>query len=206
MRLTSLLTMVSVLALAAPAWAENSAEAAMKSSNPYVQKAQDKAVEIAKSFTPIELENLAIVKDAFGILGAVSTTNKSVEAAVKQCGKDNPDMKADMDGQYSEWKGGVVTALGNKEKELKAAINDGRFSKPREVTAFLDLLDKAAQHSYERMEKKIVSTPSACDGLLDSMDDSADKLEKMMAELKIPYAVPKVKPDAVTAPSSGAND
>ena len=206
MRLTSVLTMVSVLALSAPAWAETSADAAMKSSNPYVLKAQDKAVEIAKTFTPIELENLAIVKDAFGILGAVSTTDKSVESAVKQCGKDNPDMKAEMDGQYGDWKGGVITVLGTKEKELKAAINDGRFSKPREVTAFLDLLDKAAQHSYDRMEKKIVSTPKACEGLLDSMDDSADKLEKMMAELKFPYAVPKLNQDAVEQPASGAND
>lgn len=202
---TSLFTTALILIMSAPAMAQTKAEAAMKSSNPYVNKAQNKAVEIAKTFTPVEIENLSIIKDAFGILGAVHVTSQSVDAAVKQCGKDNPDMKADIDKQYGAWKGGVVTALETKDKEMMAAINDGRFKKPKEVIAFLDLLQKAAQHSYDKMEKKIVSTPSACDSLMDSMDDSADKLGDMLAELKFPYAVPK-DINTVTPPSAGARD
>ena len=202
---TSLFTTALILMMPVPAMAQTKADAAMKSSNPYVQKAQDKAVEIAKTFTPVEIENLGIIKDAFGILGAVHVTSQSVDAAVKQCGKDNPDMKPDIDKQYGEWKGGVVAALETKDKEMMAAINDGRFKKPKEVIAFLDLLQKAAQHSYDKMEKKIVSTPSACDSLMDSMDDSADKLGDMLAEMKFPYAVPK-DVNTVTPPSAGARD
>lgn len=202
---TSLFTTALILMMSVPAMAQTKADAAMKSSNPYVQKAQDKAVEIAKTFTPVEIENLGIIKDAFGILGAVHVTSQSVDAAVKQCGKDNPDMKPDIDKQYGAWKGGVVAALDTKDKEMMAAINDGRFKKPKEVIAFLDLLQKAAQHSYDKMEKKIVSTPSACDSLMDSMDDSADKLGDMLAEMKFPYAVPK-DVNTVTPPSAGARD
>lgn len=202
---TSLFTTALILMMSVPAMAQTKADAAMKSSNPYVQKAQDKAVEIAKTFTPVEIENLGIIKDAFGILGAVHVTSQSVDAAVKQCGKDNPDMKPDIDKQYGEWKGGVVAALDTKDKEMMAAINDGRFKKPKEVIAFLDLLQKAAQHSYDKMEKKIISTPSACDSLMDSMDDSSDKLGEMLAEMKFPYAVPK-DVNTVTPPSAGARD
>jgi len=202
---TSLFTTALILMMSVPAMAQTKADAAMKSSNPYVQKAQDKAVEIAKTFTPVEIENLGIIKDAFGILGAVHVTSQSVDAAVKQCGKDNPDMKPDIDKQYGAWKGGVVAALDTKDKEMMAAINDGRFKKPKEVIAFLDLLQKAAQHSYDKMEKKIVSTPSACDSLMDSMNDSSDKLGDMLAEMKFPYAVPK-DVNTVTPPSAGARD
>ena len=177
----------------------------IKSDNPHIQKAQDKAVDIAKSFTPVEIENLSVIKDGFGIIRAVKVTDTHVSAAVKQCGKDNPEMKTSMDAEYNDWNSGVVTTLNGKEKEMKAAINDGRFSKPKDVTAFLALLDSAAKYADDKMEKKIISTPSACESLQESMEDTAKTLEQMMAELKFPIAVPKKGPAAQsTAP--GAHD
>ena len=188
-----------LLTAAFPAFAQtNSTSAptlapAVPSSNPHIQKAQDKAVEIAKSFTPVEIENLSVIKDGFGIIRAVQVTNKSVSNTVKKCGQDNPEMKAEMDAEYSTWNGRVITTLNNREKDMKTAINDGRFSKPKEVTNFLELIDKAAQYADDKMEKQIISTPSACDSLKESMDDTAGKLETLLTELKFPIAVPKVK-------------
>lgn len=197
--LLSLLVMV----FSAPAFAEG--QNIIKSDNPHIQKAQDKAVDIAKTFTPAELENLGIIKDGFGIINAVQMTNKSVSTTVKKCGEEHPEMKAEMDAQYNEWKSGVITVLATKEKEMKTAISDGRFSKPKEVTAFLDLLDKAAQYAYDKMDKQPLTTPSACEALRDKMDETASKLEELMAELKFPRAIPKDKPE-VTAPKAGANE
>lgn len=197
--LTALIVMMS-----APAFAETEPQA-VKTDNPYIAKTQEKAVEIAKSFTPVEIENLGIIKDAFGILHAVQMTNKSVSTTVKLCGKDNPEMKADMDAAYKNWYADIGSALTAKEKEMKTAINDGRFSKPKEVTAFLDLLDKTAEYTYDKMEKKPLSTPSSCESLKESMDDSAKKLGTMLAELKFPYAVPKEKPEEET-PAAGAHE
>lgn len=177
----------------------------VKSDNPHIQKAQDKAVEIAKSFTPVEIENLSVIKDAYGILRAVELTNKSVSNTVKKCGQDNPDMKAMMDTEYGEWNTGVVSVLRTKEGELEKAIHDGRFSKPKDVTSFLALIDKAAQYADDKMEKQIISTPSACESLKETMDDTADKLEQMLAELTFPIAVPKVK-DPADVKKPGAHE
>lgn len=177
----------------------------IKSDNPHIGKAQEKAVEIAKSFTPVEIENLSVIKDAFGIIRAVQVTNKNVGATVKKCGKENPELKTEMDAQYNDWKTGVTTVLGGKEKEMKAAIHDGRFSKPKDVMIFLDLLDKAAQYADDKMNKQIVSTPSACESLKESMDDTAEKLEVMLAELSFPIAVPREK-EPSTSSQTGAHE
>lgn len=200
----TLLSFALISMLSAPVWAQ-SEQQVVKSDNPHIQKAQDKAVEIAKSFTPVEIENLSVMKDAFGILRAVQVTDKNVSAAVKQCGKDNPEMKAMMDSQYTNWNAGVVTAMKAKEKEMKAAVNDGRFTKPKDVTTFLGLLDSAAQYADDKMEKKIISTPSACESLQGSMEDTAETLGQMLAELKFPIAVPK-NSNVVEKPTGGAND
>ncbi len=188
-----------------PAFAEDGKNV-VKSSNPHVEKAQDKAVQIAKTFTPEELENLGIIKDGFGVIRAVQVTNKSVDAAVRKCGKDNPEMKAGMEAQYNDWKTGVITVLGNKEKEMKATINDGRFSKPKDVSAFLDLLDKAAQYADDKMDKQILSTPSSCEALEKSMSKTADQLEELLAELKFPRAVLKKKAEADAPAAAGAHE
>ena len=178
---------------------------AVQSDNPHMQKAQDKAVAIAKTFTPVELENLSVIKDAFGIIRAVRVTNKSVEATVKKCGTENPEMKAEMDEEYALWKNGVVTMMRDKEKIMKLSINDGRFSKPKDVTGFLDLIDKAAQYADDKMEKNILSTPSSCESLKKSMTRTSKKLEEMLGQLSFPIAVPRVKAET-TSQTPGAHD
>jgi len=200
-----------LLTLTVPAFAQTPAAspevsaAVTQSGNPHMQKAQDKAVEIAKTFTPVEIENLNVIKDAFGIIRAVQVTGKNVDTAVKKCGKDNPEMKAEMDAEYALWKGSIGTMLSDKEKIMKMSINDGRFSKPKEVTSFLSLLDKVAQYADDKMEKQILSTPSSCESLKKSMGKTSSKLEEMLSQLSFPIAVPKVKPDA-TSTVPGAHD
>lgn len=194
----SLLATALILMTSVPALAQTSAApatdkpAAPKSAQ--AAKLEKKAAEIAETFSPVEKENLGVISDGFGIMHAVQLTNKSVFTTIDLCGKRNPEMKADLDAAYKEWYGGLGPHLQAREKDMKAAINDGRFSKPKDVTDFLDLLDKLAKHNYDRMEKQPLTTPSACERLVKTMDRTGEKLGKALAELKFPYAVPKKKP------------
>lgn len=186
----------ALLSLSLPAHAESEVRQLAAKDNPHIQKAQEKAVEIAKSFTEQEIANLEVVKDGFGIIRSVRTTGKIVEKTVKQCGKDNPDMKDQMTSGFNDWQTGVMTVLAAKEKDMKAAINDGRFSKPKDVQSFLDLIDKAAQKADDNRSTgiKIISTPSSCEGLLKTMSGSAGKLEELLGAVAFPVAELKSRP------------
>lgn len=193
-----LMTSVPVLAqtTSAPAPAPQAAESAPASKSAQAVKLEKKAAEIAETFSPVEKENLGVISDGFGIMHAVQLTSKSVSTTIDLCGQRNPEMKADLDAAYKEWYDGIGPQLQAREAEMKAAINDGRFSKPKDVSAFLDLLDRLAQHNYDRMEKKPLTTPSACERLAKTMGRTGEKLGKALSELKFPYAVPKDKPAA----------
>ncbi|MFN3826662.1 MAG: hypothetical protein ACK4NR_03450 [Micavibrio sp.] len=184
-----------ILMMAAPVYAE---ESVIKTDNPHITKASEQAVEIAKSFSEQEIGNLEIIKDGFGIIRSVKATDEIVGKTVKRCGKDNPDMKADMNAAYDTWKSNVTKVLDVKEKSLKAAINDGRFSKPKDVQSFLDTIDKAAQFAQDRMdaEKKIISTPSSCEGLKLKMDETYTQISELLTAVDFPVA--ELKPE--TAP------
>ncbi|QQG36677.1 MAG: hypothetical protein HYS17_02575 [Micavibrio aeruginosavorus] len=187
----------ALLGLSFAAHAESEVRQIAAKDNPHIQKAQEKAVEIVKTFTPQEIANLEIVKDGFGIIRSVRATGRIVEKTVKQCGKDNPEMKETMTTGFNEWQGGVMTVLGDKEKAMKAAIADGRFSKPEDVRAFLDIIDKAALKADENRSEaiKIVSTPSSCEGLLGTMEESGAKLRELLAAVEFPVAEIKPEPE-----------
>lgn len=186
----------ALLCLSVPAYAESEARQLAAKDNPHIQRAQEKATEIVNSFTPQEIANLEIVKDGFGIIRSVRATGRIVEKTVKQCGKDNPEMKEQMTAGFNDWQTGVMTVLGDKEKAMKVAISDGRFSKPKDVQAFLDIIDKAALKADENRSAaiKIVSTPSSCEGLLDTMDESSAKLEELLGAVEFPVAEMKADP------------
>lgn len=189
----SLLATVLILAASVPVMAQNTKPSeAVKS--PQAEKLEKKAAEIAETFSPVEKENLGVISDGFGIMHAVQMTNKSVSTTVKLCGERNPEMKTDMDVAYKQWYGGIEPQLRAREADMKKAINDGRFSKTKDVNAFLDLLDKLAKHNYDRMEKQPLTTPSACEALVKTMDRTAERLGTALTEMKFPYAVPKEKP------------
>ncbi len=200
---TSLLATALILMTSVPVIAQNTAAPADKApvmaKSAQAIKLEKKAAEIAETFSPVEKENLGVLSDGFGIMHAVQLTNKSVSTTIDLCGKHNPEMKTDMDAAYKEWYGGIGPHLQAREADMKVAINDGRFSKPKEVSAFLDLLDQLAKHNYDRMEKQPLTTPSACESLVKTMGRTGGKLSKTLAELKFPYAVPKNKPAADAA-------
>lgn len=204
---TALILMTSVPVIAqttsaptsAPAAGAPTAQAPAVPKSAQAIKLEKKAAEIAETFSPVEKENLGVLSDGFGIMHAVQLTNKSVFTTIDLCGKRNPEMKPDLDAAYKEWYGGFGPHLQAREADMKAAINDGRFSKPKDVSAFLDLLDQLAKHNYDRMEKQPLTTPSACERLVKTMDRTGEKLSKTLAELKFPYAVPKNKPAADVA-------
>lgn len=191
--------MMLSFAAAPSAYANDKAPQPVK--NEKAVKLEKKAAEIIENFSPVERESLGVISDGFGIMHAVMLTNKSVSTTVEACGKKNPDMKADMDAAYKDWYSGIGPALQAREKDLKAAVNDGRFSKPKEVEAFLDALDDLARYNYDRMEKVPLTTPSACEKLVKSMDRSGEQLSQALSELKFPYAVPKKTPAAADGPS-----
>lgn len=174
-----------VLALSFPAYAEEK-KVDVPADNPHLARAQEKAVEIAKTFNEQEINDLAMIKDGFGIIHSVRVTSRSVAAAVKECVKNNPEMKADMGDQYKAWEASVSSVLKGKEKEMYAAVSDGRFSKPKEVKEFLGMIDEAAQYADSKIDKKPLGTPSACEGLMKSMKDSEKTLGEMLQALAFP--------------------
>lgn len=187
--LMAMVLAASILVPGAQAAGESGKKAA--TDNPHLLKAQEQARAIAGSFSEAEIRDLAQIRDAFGLVRSVQVVKRDVVRAVGQCGKANPEMKGFMEAGLKSWDQAVSAAVDPRDKEIKTIIRDGRFKKPKEVEAFLESLDKAAQFAENKLDKRVVTTPEACTGLAKSMDETQDVITSKMGEIKLPAPRPE---------------
>lgn len=209
------LPLTLVLMMASPALAATdpvtpeSAEAAkvLKSENPYFEKMKEKNAELSKKLGEPELKHLYFIREGYGITRAVKMVRHDVGDAVKACGKDNPDMKPDMEGRFEEWTKAVDPVIEGKEAAINTAIEGQTYAKPKEIKEYLKLIEQTAEYANKNIDKQIITTPEACESLLKSMDKTQKVVSDLIAKIELQPWPPLESDDGnkKSPPVSGQN-
>lgn len=198
----SYLTLALALFLALPGSAKAAGNevppAASPSANPFQPQIVSAAQELAKEVNREQALALAQIRTGFGMVRAVRLVEADVGKAVEACGKNNPDMKDEIEGRFKTWSGSVNPLLKKSGKEMDEAIEAAAFPDKKKVKAYLDLIDKAAEYADSKIEKTPLTTPEACTGLLESMNST----EPTMVELL--QSIVWTPPSAAAEPDAGA--
>jgi hypothetical protein len=162
--------------------------------NPYLSQIEKKTEELGAKLNKQAQEHLYYVREGFGVTRVIGIVRSDVDAAVKACGKANPDMKADIEAQFAAWKAEVDPVVKEKEKNIEAAINEQTYLKPKEIKDYLKLIELAGQHANQDLDKQIVTTPEKCKDLMESMDDTQAVVSKLLGDMKLLPWPPKDGP------------
>ncbi|WP_435641013.1 hypothetical protein [Micavibrio aeruginosavorus] len=201
MRIVSALLLSAVMlsgVLAVPSTASaqelNKPEAAkkfMEAENPHLKKLNTRTDELTKKLGEAELKNLFYIREAFGTVRAVAVVQRDVGAAVKSCGKANPDMKETMDARFKEWSDSVGPVIKDREIMMDQAITAQSYMKPKEVRDYLKLIQQTAEYADKSIEKNYATAKEDCESLMKSMDRTQEVVTELLADLKIPAYDPK---------------
>ncbi|MGZ9107227.1 MAG: hypothetical protein ACXW4B_00195 [Micavibrio sp.] len=173
-------------------------------SNPYLPQIEQKTEELGAKLNKQAQEHLYYVREGFGVTRVISIVRSDVDAAVKACGKANPDMKADIEAEFTAWKSKVDPVVKEKEKAIDAAIAEQTYLKPKEIRDYLKLIEQAGQHANKGLDKQIVTTPEKCKDLMESMDDTQSVVSKLLSDMKfLPW--PPEGADAAETESTAPN-
>lgn len=167
--------------------------------NPYLPKLQAKSKEIGNTLDKFALAHLYTVREGFGVISAVEIVRRDVGDAVKACGKDNPDIKATMNERFSSWTGKVDPVIKDRQAAIDAAIRQQDYTPVKNVQDYLKLIKQTADYANRKMDKRIVTTPEACKGLLTSMDETEDVVSKLLGEVTMLPWPPESQPPAPKA-------
>lgn len=134
-------------------------------------------------------QSFYIMRNKYGVIRSVRIVRRDISNAVQACGKDNPGMKADMKNRFKAWENAVLPVIEMAEKYLEEEIETQQVVFPSDFRHVLDLNDKAYEFGEKHVEKTPVTTEEACEGLLDSMDRTEDRMVELLQDMLLPESV-----------------
>ena len=134
-------------------------------------------------------QSFYVLRNKYSTIRGVRIVDRDVGKAVKACGKENPDMKKTMTERFKQWEGAVLPILDMADKFLKEEVDAQKIVYASDFWHVMKLNDKAFKYSEEQIEKQVVTTKEACEGLLDSMDRTEDKMVELLQDMLLPESV-----------------
>lgn len=141
-------------------------------------------------------ESIFILRSKYSIIRAINVVERDVGAAVKSCGKHNPDIKTKMEDRFGQWKNAVNPVIQAAKKQLDTDIGALKIVSPKEFRNVMVLNDKAFEYSEKQIQKSPSTTKDACEGLLASMNDTENNMIQTLRQTLLPESVIKSRAKA----------
>lgn len=130
-----------------------------------------------------------IFRNKHSVIRSIEVVHKDIKSAVRSCGKENSDMRKDINSRLKEWEKSVFPILKEAKGFLKKELKEQEAFHASDYNHVMKLNDKAYKFSESKIEKQVVSTKEACEGLLASLDSSEDKLVELLQTILLPEEV-----------------
>ncbi len=168
---------------------EKPAPGPAKAENTPLKKWIDAENKLIDPLSPKDKESFFILRNKYSIHRVIKIVERDVGAAVKSCGKNNPDMKEKMDARFKQWTNAVDPILVAAKKQVDKEIDTQTLVDPKQARAVLKMNDEAYEFGEKQITKQPVSTKEACEDLVASMDRTEDDMVKLLQETLLPESV-----------------
>lgn len=172
------------------------------------QSVRDMVEGFTKDLNRDERAHFMIIYSTYNLFSVVKIVREDVGNAIESCGKENPDMKANLNARHKEWDKEVAAAIDESEANMKNMIAAQEYKKRKEFKSLFKFLDEKRAEKNKNIEKIPVTTAEACTHLRDKMDETQEDLTaRLRATLvSLPHALRGVGDDVDDAASSDKKD
>jgi len=158
-----------------------------------------------------DLESFYLLRMKYAYISGVRVAEHDIGNAVKSCGEKNPGIKDKMDSRFKQWQGAINPILDTADKTLDREIDSQKIVDAKKVRNVFNLQKTASEHSDKQVTKTVITTEDACEDLLDSMDDTEDRMISILQDTLLPESVIQKRTDdmvkaeeAAKTPTTGA--
>lgn len=142
---------------------------------------------VQKGLKPREKNHLFIIYSNYNIIKTVETVQGDVENAIKKCGENNTDMKADMDDRLTSWNNVVDPVMKEANANLKNMIVAQDYTSKAKIDEIFNAVDETRKYASSQIQKVPVTTPEACTYLKNKMDDTEETMTGLLRTTLITY-------------------
>jgi hypothetical protein len=167
------------------------------------EKAFETLKEISANLKEADAKHFYMIYNNYNLIGTVKVVQGDVKNAVKACGENNPDMKADMDARYKTWNGALQPVIKESEANVNNMILAQDYAESAKIKKAFKALDDARRINNEQMDKQPVTTAEACEYLGNKMSDTQENLVTLLRTTLVSFG--KANPEAA-APKDAKKD
>lgn len=181
-RNTLLLTGAALL-LSSYAWAEDrKPEGTSKKEDTPITRLDEATEVMTKDLDENHALQFNAIEASYRTIRAVEDVQMSVTRAVDACGKENPDIKDEMDARLRSWKDALRPTMKDANNKLDKMILLQDFSAPSRVRKYLKMFDEAILYRDQGVKAVPVTEKDQCLKLKATMDDTQKDLVRLLKE------------------------
>lgn len=143
--------------------------------------------ELTKGLSEREQQHFYLVYNNYNLIQTVQMVQGDVETAVKECGKNNPEMKEAMDERYAEWSAAINPVMDDADANVDKMVETQEYAPPKQIKKIMKALDKTRKETSKQIEKIPVTTPEACDYLRNKMSETQDSMLGLLKTTLVPF-------------------
>lgn len=140
----------------------------------------------------------------YNLQGTVKMVQNDVANAIEACGKNNPDMKGALEARHKAWSEAIDPMMKESEANLENMIAVQEYASRDDVVAIFKQVDVTREKTQNQIEKIPVTSPEACEYLMNKMDETQDSMINLLRTtlLTVPQAFGEEAPPESLYPTS----
>lgn len=165
---------------------------------------RERVKALVADLSDAERTHFYAIYDSHNLIRVVKDVENSVGEGVDKCVQANPEMKADLRARYKDWKASIDVVLKEAKGNVDNMIAVQDYTKPREIRKVLKFVDKKRKEKQKEVKKVPVTSPEACEFLLNKMDETEENLTGLLRSTLV--SVPQALQDAQDAEKAAAKE
>jgi len=136
--------------------------------------------EISDKLEGAEKHHFNVAYNNYSLISTVRTVQKDVGGAITACGENNPDIKDKLDTRFKQWNDTVNPVMSEAQGHLDNMVLVQTYAPAKDIRGVFKVMDDARDKAETEIKKIPVTTPEACQYLLDKMDETQENMVKIL--------------------------
>lgn len=164
--------------------AQDSAEKPTLQDTEALRDLEDYTSELLNGLAPPQAQYLYNIRQEFGVIRSIRIAQEDIGRAVVSCAEKHEETADEIKARFDQWTETIEPEINRAKQALEAAIERQVFRPTSRVNSLLEKLDAAFAERDAQMNKVPVTTKKACEGLLNSLDQTQKDLGKILEETR----------------------
>lgn len=165
-------------------------------------------IDFQKKLQPRDQRHFQVLYMNYSIVGVVKTVRKDVGNAIDKCSENNPAMEKDLRKRFDQWEGALNPVLTEADGLVNNMLFVQEYAEPEEVRSIFKLIDDNRTQHENEIKKVPVTTPEACEYLLNKMDETQEKMVGLLKKtlVGLPQSLQELDDEAAVEDKPAAED